>query len=147
MSSPKEILQAFQVEAKKLESAIDDALRNSQLSLSEIVPIYYQVLHVNSLTSILKQQSENSNEDLPINFKIEEVKKLISEKFDSNLHPSIMKQLSTSIAETTKKLSSEKKLEKSKDEIEEKARTYEKLRQTMSTKEFVEQYDKELSDD
>ncbi len=36
---------------------------------------------------------------------------------------------------------------KSKEEIENEAKKYEKLRQMMSTKEFVEQYDKGLSHD
>jgi len=58
-----------------------------------------------------------------------------------------MRQIANSITDTTKSLQSKNTLEKSKDEIESEAKLYETLRQTMSTKEFVEQYDEGLSHD
>ncbi|MGI9565878.1 MAG: hypothetical protein ACR2LL_02545 [Nitrosopumilus sp.] len=145
MSSSQEISEIFYVEAEKLESDINDALIKSHWSVSEIVSIYYRTMNVNSIVYMLKQLSDSSSEASSVTFKIEEVKKTISEKFDSNLHLSIMKQLADSIAETTKKLSSGNDMEKSKEDIETEAKLYEELRQTMSTKEFVEQYDKGLS--
>ena len=58
-----------------------------------------------------------------------------------------MKELSDSILETTKKLQSGSPGQKSKEEIESEAKLFEELRQKMSTKEFVEQYDKGLNHD
>ncbi len=58
-----------------------------------------------------------------------------------------MIQLTNSLADTTKSLQSDNTLEKSKEVIETEAKLYDKLRQTMSTREFVEQYDQGLSHD
>ena len=140
------IEETFHTEAKKLEFAINNALKKSEMSIPEIVQTYYQTMNVTSLAIMLKQQLRADEHNSLIR-KIEETQKLISEKFDSNLHPSIMTQLTNSLIDTTKSLQSENTLGKSKDDIESEAKLYEKLRQTMSTKEFVEQYDKGLSHD
>ena len=147
MSSIEETTKFFESEAKKLESAINAALVKSELSISEIVETYYQTMNVTSLAIMLKQQLGGSDENNSLIRTIEETQKLILEKFDSNLHPLIMTQLANSIIDATKSLQSGNTLEKSKTEFESEAKLYEKLRQTMSTKEFVEQYDKGLSHD
>ena len=140
------IEETFHTEAKKLEFAINNALKKSEMSIPEIVQTYYQTMNVTSLAIMLKQQLRADEHNSLIR-KIEETQKLISEKFDSNLHPSIITQLTNSLIDTTKSLQSGNTLGKSKDDIESEAKLYEKLRQTMSTKEFVEQYDKGLSHD
>ncbi len=147
MSSIEETSKIFESEAEKLESVIDTALAKSELSIPEIVQTYYQTMNVTSLATILKQQLGGSDEHNSMIRTIEETQKLILEKFDSNLHPLIMTQLANSIIDATKSLQSGNTLEKSKTEIESEAKLYEKLRQIMSTKEFVEQYDKGLSHD
>jgi hypothetical protein len=147
MSSIEETSRIFESEAEKLESAIDMALTKSELSIPEIVQTYYQTMNVTSLAIMLKQQLGGSDEHNFLIRTIEKTQKLILEKFDSNLHPSIMTQLTNSIIDTTKSLQFGNTLEKSKTEIEAEAKLYEKLHQTMSTKEFVEQYDKGLSHD
>jgi len=147
MSSIEETSRIFKSEVEKLESAIDTALTKSELSIPEIVQTYYQTMNVISLATVLKQQLGGSDEHNSLIRTIEETQKLILEKFDSNLHPSIMAQLANSLIDTTKSLQFGNTLEKSKTEIEAEAKLYEKLRQTMSTKEFVEQYDKGLSHD
>ena len=147
MNSNEETFQIFKTEAEKLESAINTSLAKSELSISEIVQIYYQITNVISLSILMKQQIEESNEHHSIIKKIEETLKFILEKFDLNLHQSIMVQLTNSITEITKSLGSRNTMEKSKDEIESEAKLYEKLRQIMSTQEFVKQYDKGLSYD
>ena len=58
-----------------------------------------------------------------------------------------MKKLINSIHDTTVNLQSSDPMQKSKDDVENEAKRYEELRQKMSTKEFVEQYDKGLSYD
>ncbi len=146
MTSIDDISRMFHTESEKLENLINNATTKSELSIPEIVEAYYQIMNVFSMSTMLKQQHGGSNEHNSLIEEIEETRKFISEKFDSNLHPSIMRQLSNSITDITKTLQSGT-LDKSKDEIESEAKLYEKLRQTMSTKEFVEQYDKGLSHD
>ena len=147
MSSNEETFHIFSTEKKKLESAINTALTKSQVSIPEIIQIYYQITNVISLVTLLKQQIEDSVEYHSMIREIEETRKFISEKFDSKLHQSIMEQLANSIIEITKSLGSENSVEKSKEAIESEAKLYEKLRQTMSTKEFAEQYDAGLPHD
>ncbi len=147
MMSIEETSNIFNEEAEKLESIINTALEKSELTISEIVQTYYQTMNVSSLATVLRQQLGNTNKYNSLLSRIEETEKLISEKFDSNLHPLVMSQLTNSIANATKNLQSGNASEKSKDEIENEAKLYEKLRETMSTKEFVEQYDKGLSHD
>ena len=147
MSSNEETFQIFNTEVEKLKSAINTGLAKSELPVSEIVQIYYQITNVISLSTLMKQQIEESSEHHSMIKKIEETLKFILEQFDSNLHQSIMAQLTSSITEITKSLGSRNTVEKSKDEIESEAKLYEKLRQIMSTQEFVKQYDKGLSYD
>jgi hypothetical protein len=143
----EDTFKIFNIETEKLESTINTTLAKSELTIAEIVQIYYQIMNVNSFCTILKQQQEGTNEHDSLIRKIEKTQTLILEKFDLDLHPLIMSQLTNSITVATKKMQSKKTLEKSKDEIESEAKLFEKLRQIMSTKEFVEQYDKGLSHD
>jgi len=147
MSSIEETSRIFESEAEKLASVINTALAKSELSIPEIVQTYYQTMNVTSLAIILKQQLGDSDEHNSLIRTIGETQKLILEKFDLNLHPSIMTNLTNLIIDVTKSLQSGNTLEKSKTEIESEAKLYEQLRQTMSTKEFVEQYDQGLSHD
>ena len=147
LSSFDQILNSFLEESEKLKVAINSSLEKSSLAISEIIPLYYQIMNVNSMISILSQQVQNQDGEPQTSSKLKEIQELISEQFDSNLHKSILLQLSNSISETTKKLSSDVTAEKSKDEIQKEAKLYEELRQIMSTKEFVEQYDKGISHD
>ena len=140
-----EIFQIFATESSKLESIVLDALSKPELSVSEIIQAYYQTTNVNSLSQMLMTQLENNNDDSDSNLsKIKQTQKFISEKFDQKLHPFIMKYLADSIADMTKQLQSSGSSDKSKDDIENEAKNYEQLREMMSTKEFVEQYDKGL---
>ncbi len=146
MASTDDISSMFHTESGKLENLVNNA-SDSELSIHEIIETYYQIMNVSSMATMLNQQLGGSNDQNSLIKKIEETQKFISEKFDSNLHPSIMMQLTNSLADITKSLQSNDTVKKSKDEIETKAKLYEKLRQTMSTKEFVEQYEKGLSHD
>jgi len=143
----EDTFKIFNLETEKLESTINTALEKSELTIPEIVQTYYQIMNVTSFCAILKQQQDGTNEHDSLIRKIKETQTLILEKFDLELHPLIMTQLTNSLTTTTKRLQSEKTLEKSKDEIESEAKIFEELRQIMSTKEFVEQYDAGLSHD
>lgn len=147
MDSIDDISSMFHTESEKLENLVNSATTKSELSIHEIIETYYQIINVSSISTMLKQQLVDSSGHNSLIKKIEDTQKFISEKFDSNLHPSVMMQLTNSLTDTTKSLQSPNTLEKSKEEIETAAKLYDKLRQTMSTKEFVEQYDKGLSHD
>jgi len=142
-----ESVVVFNAESTKLEMTINTALNKSELLISEIIQIYYDIINVNSLCVILQQQFELSDKNHSIFEKIKNTQKLILEKFNLNLHRSIIIQLENSLIEITKKLQSTSDLEKSNDDVEIEAKLFEKLRQIMSTKEFVEQYDQGLSHD
>lgn len=146
MSSFDDISSMFDVEFEKLENLINTSETNTELSLHEIVDTYYQVMNVSSMTTMLKQQL-NTNEHKTLLDKITETDKIISDKFNSNIHPKIMQQLATSIQESTKNLQSINSEQQSKEDTEKNASLYEELRKKMSTKEFVEQYDQGISND
>ncbi len=145
-----ETTNLFTSESSRLQDVISHALKNSEkLSISEIIEVYYQVSNVTSLVKFLRQKFrdiENTEENETLLKKIQKIEKLIDEKFNETLHPLVMSQLQKSIENSRKNLKDMKTNQgtKSKNEIDNQARVYEKLRQTMSTKEFVIQYNKLL---
>ena len=83
-----------------------------------------------------------------IALKIEEVQKIISKKFNSDLHQIYFDLSHTYYCRDNKKINLCTKIgDKSKNKIQADAKLYEQLRQKMSTKEFVEQYEKGLTHD
>jgi hypothetical protein len=146
MASIDDVSNMFDTESKKLVNLINTAATKSDLSLHEIIETYYQIMNVSSMITMLKQQID-ANENQPLLDKITEIEHVISEKFNSVIHPQVIEQLAKSIQDTTKNLQSGSSEQKSKEDIENDAKLYEELRKKMSTKEFVEQYDKGLSND
>ena len=71
----------------------------------------------------------------------------VAKNFNSIIHPKIMANIANSISTVTENLQSLNSEQKSKETIENEAKLYEKLREIMSTKEFVKQYDSGLSND
>ena len=147
MDSGNDVSAVFDAESDKLFSMVNVGLAKPELPLSEIVEIYYQIINVSSLGTMLLQQFGDSAENQLLTSKIEKTQKFISEKFNLNLHCAITKHLTDSIADITKNLQSSSALEKSKEDIESEAKMYEQLRETMSTKEFVDQYEQGLLTD
>lgn len=143
MTSPDEIFEMFQIESEKLHNLINSIDSVSDLPLSVIVELYYQIINISSMITMLKQQ----NLETPIHQKILEIEQLISEKFNLDIHLQIMKKLENSIRDTTTHLQSINPNEKSKNDVEKESKLYDELRQKMSTKEFVEQFDKGLLND
>jgi len=145
-----ETTNLFTSESSRLQDVISHALKNSEkLSISEIIEVYYQVSNVTSLVKFLRQKFrdiENTEENETLLKKIQKIEKLIDEKFNETLHPLVISQLKKSIENSRKNLKDMKTNQgtKSKNEIDNQARVYEELRQTMSTKEFVIQYNKLL---
>ena len=129
-------------EYEKLHNLLIHA-QNNPLLLSEIIELYYQVMNVSSLSFVLKNQSNNIGNSL--SEKIQIIEKEISDMFNSKIHLQITEQLTYMIQNTMKKLSSDNSNTVSKTEIQNQSHLYDVLRQQMSTREFVEQYDRTLS--
>ena len=146
MTSFDDISEMFRSEFDKLTNLLNSTNIDSNLSPHEIVEIYYQIMNMSSMNVMLKQQL-NSDDQKSLLDEIIETEKLISEKFNHTIHPQILEKLTQSIQDITTNLQSSSSGQKSKEEIENEAKQYEELRQKMSTKEFVEQYGKGLSDD
>ncbi len=146
MDSIDEISSMFHTESKKLENLINKTTTKSELSIHEIVETYYQIMNVSSMIVMLKQQL-NSVEHKTLLDKIAETERVISEKFNLTTHPQVMEKLTKSIQDAVNILQSRDSEQKSKEDTENDAKLYEELRQKMSTKEFVEQYNKGLSHD
>ena len=146
MTSVDDISSMFHDESEKLENLINNATTKSELSIHEIIETYFQIMNVSSMAVMLKQQLQTDEHKILLD-KIMDIERVISEKFNSSIHPQVLKKLTKSIQDSIKNLQSEDSKQKSKEDIENKAKLYEELRQKMSTKEFVEQYDEELSHD
>ena len=146
MTSVDDISSMFHDESEKLENLINNATTKSELSIHEIIETYFQIMNVSSMAVMLKQQLQADEHKILLD-KIIDIERVISEKFNSSIHPQVLKKLTKSIQDSIKNLQSEDSKQKSKEDIENKAKLYEELRQKMSTKEFVEQYDKGLSHD
>ena len=145
MTSAGDISKMFDSESQKLETMFNTADSKTDMNIHEIVETYYQVMNVSSMATMLKQQADSEPKEFLE--KIKQTEKLISTRFDSTIHPKILEKLSTSIQELTKNLQSENSGEKSKEQTESDAKLFDELRQTMSTKEFVEQYEHGISHD
>lgn len=143
--SSNDLIELFIIEFEKLENLSNQINSGNEFSVNQIVEIYYQITNVSSMIEVMKQQIDKS--DLSSLEKISNAENFISEKFNSTIHPKIMTNIENSISEITKNLQSLDSDQKSKETIENEAKLYEKLREIMSTKEFVKQYDAGLSDD
>jgi len=146
MTSFDDISEMVRSEFDKLTNLLNSTNIDSNLSPHEIVEIYYQIMNMSSMNVMLKQQLDSDDQKSLLD-DIVETEKLISEKFNHTMHPQILEKLTQSIQDVTRNLQSSSSGQKSKEDIENEAKQYEELREKMSTKEFVEQYDKGLSDD
>ena len=141
MSLPNDLLELFTSEYDKLENLVNAMNFDDELPVNQIIEVYYQITNVSSMIIVVKPQLDQNND------KILYAEKFISEKFNSIIHPKIMKHITNSISGITSNLQSINSEHKSKETIENEAKLYEKLREIMSTKEFVKQYDAGISHD
>ena len=141
----------FYTESNQLQNVIGTRTKSEKLTISEIVQTYYQVMKVSSISKLLKESFKWSTDPKhqELIHKIHDVQKQIAEEFDIKLHPIIVSQLTDSIQRHTDNLQSLAKetSQKSKEVIETEANQYKELRELMSTKEFVIQYENGLKDD
>jgi len=145
MSFTNDLLDVFTVESDKLENLVNAANPDESLPVDQIIKLYYQITNVSSMITVMRQQIDQTH-DTALK-KILNTEKFISEKFNSTIHPKIIQSIANSISEITGNLQSLNSEQKSAKAIETEAKLYEKLREIMSTQEFVKQYDASLSDD
>lgn len=131
----EELKTSLASESENLQKQINTLLEQEKFAISDIVSTYYQAMNVKSMIDVLKNNSENTQNIL-------DYEKIIKENFNSLLHPKILSYLHDTVSEYMNTLKENKTKQRTKDIIENEAKIYEELRQFMSTKEFVEQYDK-----
>jgi len=150
-SSVESSFEIITSESEKLQQTIETISKISKKSISDIVNLYYQAVMVKTLTKKLREDFESSNESehKKLLDKIEEIEKYLIDNFTKSLHPEILTQLKNSIQNSTEnlKLLGQNSEQKTKETIEKEALLYKQLRELMSTKEFVEQYEIGLKDD
>ena len=144
-------LDLLNSEFEKLQNIIESITKNSEKMIPDIISLYYQVTMVQTFSKKLSSDIESieTSEKQKFLNKIDEIQKFITENFSKSLHPDILSQLVTSIQNSTDSLKQlgENSEQKTKETIENEALLYKKLRELMSTKEFVEQYEIGLNND
>ncbi len=134
----EDVSRMFHAESDKLEGLISNAAV-TDLPVSEIVEIYYQVINVSSMALMLRQQIDPDKHRQLLDM-ITHAESIISERFNSDIHPRIQANLADLITESTNNLQSQDTGNNT-----DMSAAYENLRQMMSTREFVGQYEKGLS--
>ena len=147
----KSSFDLFLSESAELENAVKKISKNADRSLSEIVDVYYKVIIVRTLgKDLIEQFTENMTpENKKFLTKIDKIYNQQIIEFNTSLHPEIFSQLKNSIQIFTDnlKLLGQNSEQKTKETIEKEALLYKELRELMSTKEFVEQYNSGIKDD
>jgi hypothetical protein len=141
--------ELFDSESKKLQDTLESIQKKSDKTIPEIIDVYYQVIKVDSLAKVLKENFQTKPEHEAFLARIDKIQKYISEEFNVSFHPKILTQLTDSIQKNTEnlKLLVKESGQKSKETIEKEASLYKELREIMSTKEFVEQYENGIKND
>ena len=141
-------LELLDSEFEKFQSIIDSISKNSKKMIPDIVSLYFQATMVETLSKKLKQDIVESDQQTYLE-KINKIQKYVDENFSKSLHPEILSQLINSIQESTDnlKLLEQNSEEKTKEIIENEAQLYKELRELMSTKQFVEQYESGIKND
>ena len=141
--------ELFDSESKKLQDTLESIQKKSEKTIPEIIDVYYQAIKVDSLAKVLKEDFQTKSEHEAFLARIDKTQKYISEEFNASFHPKILTQLTDSIQKNTEnlKLLAKESGKKSKETIEKEASQYKELREIMSTKEFVEQYENGIKND
>ena len=148
-TNENETLELFTSESEKLQKTIESIPKTSEKKLSDIINLYYQVTMVQTLAKKIKSDLKSPTENQNLLDEINKTEEYMNEKFSKSLHPEILSELTSSIQVSTdnlKKLGQDSE-QKTKETIEKEALLYKELRELMSTKEFVEQYETGIKDD
>ena len=148
-TNENETLELFTSESEKLQKIIDSIPKTSEKKLSDIINLYYQVTMVQTLTKKIKSDLKSPTENQNLFDEINKTEEYMNEKFSKSLHPEILSELTSSIQVSTDNLKrlGQNSEQKTKETIEKEALLYKELRELMSTKEFVEQYETGIKDD
>ena len=149
--SVKDSFELITSESKKLQQTVEAISKIPEKNIPDIISLYYQAVMVQTLAKKLKNDFEffDKSEHKKLSDKIDEIEKYLVDNFTKSLHPEILTQLTNSIQNSTEnlKLLGKNSEQKTKETIEKEALLYKELRELMSTKEFVEQYEIGLKDD
>ncbi len=148
-TNENETLELFTSESEKLQKIIDSIPKTSEKKLSDIINLYYQVTMVQTLAKKIKSDLKSLTENQNLFDEINKTEEYMNEKFSKSLHPEILSELTSSIQVSTDNLKrlGQNSEQKTKETIEKEALLYKELRELMSTKEFVEQYETGIKDD
>ena len=148
-TNENETLELFTSESEKLQKIIDSIPKTSEKKLSDIINLYYQVTMVQTLAKKIKSDLKSPTENQNLFDEINKTEEYMNEKFSKSLHPEILSELTSSIQVSTDDLKrlGQNSEQKTKETIEKEALLYKELRELMSTKEFVEQYETGIKDD
>lgn len=145
----RQAAEAFVQESEVLTGLMDSALKGAEkLDVAEIVRLYYQVISTSSIIRVLRTRAD-VHEDGGLSDKIRDVEAAIEDRFNSNIHRTVMAALSERIRDMTDRLRKAGKNggEKTAEDVKNEAGMFEKLREIMSTREFVGQYDRQIGHD
>ncbi len=142
-----EISKLFRGEIDGFERMIRETPgKIGSLDTAEIVRCYYQVMSMSSIIRALKPQIRGQDGELA--GQVAGVERRIREEFDCGIHPAIVSHMSESIDLQVASLKSSRKAgQKTTEEVKGEAGLFERLREAMSTREFVEQYGRGLDHD
>ena len=148
-TNENETLELFTSESEKLQKTIESIPKTSEKKLSDIINLYYQVTMVQTLAKKIKSDLKSPTENQNLFDEINKTEEYMNEKFSKSLHPEILSELTSSIQVSTDNLKrlGQNSEQKTKETIEKEALLYKELRELMSTKEFVEQYETGIKDD
>ena len=148
-TNENETLELFTSESEKLQKIIDSIPKTSEKKLSDIINLYYQVTMVQTLAKKIKSDLKSPTENQNLFDEINKTEEYLNGKFSKSLHPEILSELTNSIQSSTDNLKrlGQNSEQKTKETIEKEALLYKELRELMSTKEFVEQYETGIKDD
>tara|TARA_Y100001938_G_C7940898_1_gene354261 strand:+ start:311 stop:751 length:441 start_codon:yes stop_codon:yes gene_type:complete len=141
-------LELLDSEFEKFQNLINSIPKNSKILIPDIVSLYFQATMVETLSKKLRDDMSESEQQKHLE-KVNTIQKYVNENFSKSLHLEILSQLENSIQKSTNdlKILGQNPEEKTKEIIENEAQLYKELRELMSTKEFVEQYDAGIKND
>ena len=141
-------LELLDSEFEKFQNLINSIPKNSKILIPDIVSLYFQATMVETLSKKLREGISESEQQKHLE-KVNTIQKYVNENFSKSLHLEILSQLENSIQKSTNDLKNlgQNPEEKTKEIIENEAQLYKELRELMSTKEFVEQYDAGIKND
>ncbi len=144
-----DIITLVTSESQKLHKIIDSIKETSEKTIPDIINLYYQVTMVQTLVKKIKFDLKFPIENQNLLDEINKTEEYLNEKFSKSLHHEILSELTNSIQVSTDNLKrlGQNSEQKTKETIEKEALLYKELRELMSTKEFVEQYETGIKDD